>query len=82
MRIVDALVRGIPMIERQSAAVGRQFSKASGLRTAVWASAFTGQLVPQEATDELVLLERIRVGRVDASKKIIARKAARKGEQR
>ncbi len=61
-RNVDALARAIPTIEHQRAAVERQFSKAGGLRSAVLASAFTGQLVPQDPTDEpaSALLERIR----------------------
>jgi len=64
-RIVDALAQAIPTIERQRAAVDRQFSKASGLRNAVLASAFAGQLVPQDPTDEpaSALLERIRAER-------------------
>jgi len=45
--------------------VERQFSKASGLRNAILSAAFTGQLVPQDPSDEpaSVLLERIRAER-------------------
>jgi type I restriction enzyme S subunit len=64
-RIVDALARVIPTIEHQRAAVDRQFARVSSLRNAILASAFTGELVRQDPTDEpaSVLLERIRADR-------------------
>jgi type I restriction enzyme S subunit len=54
------------------------------MRQAILKDAFTGQLVPQDPTDEpaSVLLERIRAERVESLKKTTARKAARKRGQR
>jgi type I restriction enzyme S subunit len=83
-RIVDVVSQASPTVERQRAAVDLQLSKVSGLRNAILASAFTGQLVPQDPTDEpaSALLERIRAERVESSKKTAARSVTRKRGQR
>lgn len=84
IRIVDVVSQASPTIEQQRAAVDLQLSKVSGLRNAVLASAFSGQLVPQDPTDEpaAVLLERIRAERVESSKKTAARNGSRKRGER
>jgi type I restriction enzyme S subunit len=58
--------------------------RSERLRQSVLSSAFTGQLVPQDPTDEpaSALLERIRAERVESSKKTAARKAAKKRGER
>jgi type I restriction enzyme S subunit len=82
-RIVQVLAATADAIERQQSVLCRANMKAAGLRNSVLASAFTGQLVPQDPTDEpaSVLLERIRAGRVESSKKTAARNVARKRGQ-
>jgi type I restriction enzyme S subunit len=63
--------------------IQRQVDKSTRIRSGILQQAFTGQLVPQDPTDEpaSALLERIRAERVESSKKTIARKAAREREQ-
>ncbi len=55
----------------------RTHSRSSGLRQAVLVSAFTGQLVPQDTTDEpaSVLLERIRAERIASGSQKPARRS-------
>jgi type I restriction enzyme S subunit len=59
-------------------------SRSSSLRASILSAAFTGQLVPQNPTDEpaSALLERIRAARVESSKKTAARKSAKKRGKR
>ena len=62
-----------------------EFQRADSLRQSILRSAFAGQLVPQDPTDEpaSALLERIRAERMESSKKTVARNTARKrGERR
>jgi type I restriction enzyme S subunit len=61
-----------------------QMNKAQAMRSSILRDAFTGQLVPQDPTDEpaSALLERIRAGRVESSKKTAPQNVARKRGQR
>ena len=71
-------------VEHLQAALNHQRERGSSLRQSILSAAFTGHLVPQDPTDEpaSVLLERIRAGRVESSKKSAALKAAGKRGQR
>jgi type I restriction enzyme S subunit len=64
--------------------VQHQIVKTSRARNGILQSAFTGQLVPQDPTDEpaSALLERIRAGRVESLKKTVARRTEKKRGQR
>jgi type I restriction enzyme S subunit len=64
--------------------IERNEKRGASFRQAVLRDAFTGQLVPQDPTDEpaSALLERIRAERVESSKKTAARNVARKRGQR
>jgi type I restriction enzyme S subunit len=84
MRIVIEIERILSItdsIEQQLAAL---VLRSDRLRHSVLSSAFTGQLVPQDPTDEpaSALLERIRAGRVESSRKAVARKAVKKRGKR
>jgi type I restriction enzyme S subunit len=61
-----------------------QVCKALAVRSSILRDAFIGLLVPQDPADEpaSTLLERIRAGRVESSKKTAARKAAKKRGER
>ena len=83
-RINNELDRQFATIDRLEANMDVGTAHWRKLRQSILSSAFTGQLVPQNPTDEpaSVLLERIRAGRVESSKKTATRKAARKRGER
>jgi type I restriction enzyme S subunit len=70
--------------DRIEKAIETELLHAGSLRSSILTTAFTGQLVPQDRTDEpaSALLERIRAGRVESSKKTAARNVARKRGRR
>ena len=64
-RISEAVDRQLSTLNVQEGLLDRTHSRSAGLRQAVLVAAFTGQLVPQDPTDEpaSVLLQRIRAER-------------------
>jgi type I restriction enzyme S subunit len=64
-RIVDAVLEQLGRFCRLTEAVEHQLKRADRLRQSVLGSAFSGQLVPQDPTDEpaAALLDRIRAER-------------------
>jgi type I restriction enzyme S subunit len=76
-RIVQILATTVDEAERQHAILAKANTKAASLRSSVFASAFTGQLVPQDPTDEpaSVLLERIRAERAASTKQANTRRS-------
>jgi type I restriction enzyme S subunit len=83
-RISEAVDEKLSTLNMHEGLLDRTSSRSAGLRQAVLRAAFTGQLVPQNPTDEpaSALLERIRAGRVESSKKSIQRKSAKKRGKR
>jgi type I restriction enzyme S subunit len=79
-RIVEALDEVINLQSRQTAAVETAQCRAGRLKQAVLRSAFTGQLVPQDPSDEpaSILLERIRAERANQSRHATARNTKQK----
>ena len=79
-RILSELDRQITNLDKTGLLVFASSARAGNARQSILSSAFTGQLVPQDPTDEpaSALLERIRAGHVESSKKSAARKAAKK----
>jgi type I restriction enzyme S subunit len=80
MRINEEAARKLSVVDQMTESISHLLVHADRLRQSVLTSAFTGQLVPQDPTDEpaSALLERIRAGRVESSKKTAARNVARK----
>jgi type I restriction enzyme S subunit len=83
-RIAQSVSLALSQASRTSEAIEAQIHRSACLRQATLCAAFTGQLVPQDPTDEPAssLLERIRAERVESSKKSIQRKAVRKRGKR
>jgi type I restriction enzyme S subunit len=82
--IVEAVEDQLSVIDHLEAEIDAKLASAQALRHSILRHAFTGQLVPQDPTDEpaSALLERIRAERVESSKKNAARKTFRKRGQR
>ena len=83
-RIVAELDRQITYLDKTGLLVDSSSVRVQGARQSILTSAFTGQLVPQDPTDEpaSALLARIRAERVESSKKTLARKPGTKRGQR
>jgi type I restriction enzyme S subunit len=83
-RISVEIEKHLSLLENAYVMIKADLRRAERLWQAILSSAFTGQLVPQDPTDEpaSALLERIRAGRVESSKKTVARRAAEKRGQR
>jgi type I restriction enzyme S subunit len=83
-RIVSEVDLRLSLSDALHGAVQAGIMRSERLRQSVLQDAFTRQLVPQDPSDEpaSVLLERIRVERVELSKKTTAPRAARKRGQR
>jgi type I restriction enzyme S subunit len=79
-RIAAELDRQITNLDRTSLLVDSSFDRARNARQAILSAAFTGQLVPQDPTDEpaSILLERIRSERVNQSQHTAARNTKQK----
>jgi type I restriction enzyme S subunit len=84
LAIVAVAEKALTTLRHTADALERLSAKSSSMRASILSSAFTGQLVPQDPADEpaSALLERIRAGRVESSKKTAARKAAKKRGKR
>jgi type I restriction enzyme S subunit len=76
LRITDERDRMLSVLDALQAALANKVKASASLRQAILSSAFTGQLVPQDPTDEpaSALLERIRVERANPSGRIPVRK--------
>jgi type I restriction enzyme S subunit len=76
-RILAEVSRRISIVDELEATVKTALARASSLRRAILDYAFTGQLVPQDPTDEpaSVLIERIRAERGASSKQRTARRS-------
>lgn len=83
-RIAAEIDRHLSNTDALSNSAAEQLLRTTGLRQSMLRGAFTGQLVPQDPTDEpaSALLARIRAERVESSKKTLARKAGTKRGQR
>jgi type I restriction enzyme S subunit len=83
-RIAEATDKSLQALTRTQEAVKRQHERATSVRQSILKDAFSGQLVPRDPTDEpaSALLERIRAGPVESSKKAVARRTDRKRGQR
>ncbi|MGB6134693.1 MAG: restriction endonuclease subunit S [Acidobacteriaceae bacterium] len=76
-RIQDELSRILTSVIELESSIDRSFQHASGLRSSVLKSAFSGKLVSQVPSDEpaSLLLERIRAGRVQSLNGRVSRAA-------
>jgi type I restriction enzyme S subunit len=84
LAIVAVAEKLLTTLKHTTLALEMLTSRSSSLRASILSAAFTGQLVPQNPTDEpaSALLERIRAARVESSKKTAARKSAKKRGKR
>ena len=78
-KIVSTLDRVLSVVDKMENEIARQLDSADALRQAILKRAFSGQLVPQDPSDEpaSILLARIRAERERITKGTTRRKKAK-----
>lgn len=83
-QIVSEVERRLSILDNMEATVSAELKRAESTRQSILHRAFTGQLVPQDATDEpaSVLLDRIQAEKLKAGAKAIREGTGRRGRPR